>query len=45
MTLKQFEMMNFRPEGFEFPTGLDTLVVGTDVFANALQMLQVGHKR
>ena len=28
MSLKEFEMMNFRPEGFEFPTGLSTIVVG-----------------
>ena len=34
MAFRQFEMMNFRPEGFEFPVGLSTstVTVGATTF-------------
>ena len=31
MAFRQFEMMNFRPEGFEYPTGLSTVTITTGV--------------
>jgi len=44
MAFKQFEMMNFRPEGFEFPTGLSTLIVssGGEVTRNVAETTNGG---